>query len=85
MHATSHSVKRLSWMLTIIIFSGLSLSSLGGLFETPWLAYFWYAALAGMAGMILLSMLLGIGWMWRRLARRCHQMWHHWSAGVPGH
>jgi hypothetical protein len=60
MHATSNSMKMFTWALTIITFCCLTLSTLSGLFETPWLAYFWYAALAAIASMSLLTILLAI-------------------------
>lgn len=43
-----------------IILGGLSVSSLGIFFEHPYLAYFWYLALIGIAMMILTSIVLGI-------------------------
>lgn len=85
MDATNNGLKRLTWVLMSIIFCALCLSVTGGFLEMPWLVYFWFVALIGMAGMGLLSMLLMIGWLWTRLVHYHQQKRHHWRDGVPGH
>jgi hypothetical protein len=76
MFSVNQGVNGVTWMLIIEIFGCLSVAALGGLFEAPWLAYFWYAALAGITSLILFSLLLALGCLWNGLIRRARELIH---------
>ncbi|MEJ2455456.1 MAG: hypothetical protein P8103_15045 [Candidatus Thiodiazotropha sp.] len=71
--------------LSLFIVCCLVVAALAGVFEAPLLAYFWYLALAGMAAMMLLSVLLAVNWLWSSLARHYRQLLHLWGDAVAGH
>jgi hypothetical protein len=52
------------------IFSALTISSLGGVFDQPHLAYFWYLALAFMAMMLFTSFIMGMVLILSRLLQK---------------
>jgi uncharacterized membrane protein YdjX (TVP38/TMEM64 family) len=85
MYARNNGLKRLVWVLMGLIFSTLCLSVAGGLLEIPWLTYFWFAALLGIVGISVLSILLLIGQLWGRLVHSYLHKVHHRGDGVPGH
>jgi uncharacterized membrane protein len=57
----------LTWGLVSVIFGCLLVATLGVFFDAPWLAYFWYMALAGIFSLVILTVVLAINWLWNRL------------------
>ncbi len=60
--------KTITEVQCMIILSGLCTSSLGAVYELPFLVYFWYLALAGMASMLMTSLFIGIAILFSRIA-----------------
>ncbi len=71
----NNSLQTLIISLVILIMFNLSLASLGGLIELPFLVHFWFLALYGILAMGLL--ILGLGCIWT--VQRLNRLWHHSS------
>lgn len=73
-------LNKLTLALWLMVVGCLSVASLGGVFDTPLMAYFWYLALAGMAAMLLLMVLLAFGWIWHAIVHRYRRLRMHPAA-----
>jgi uncharacterized membrane protein len=72
----------LTWGLVSVIFGCLFAATLGVFFDTPWLAYFWYMALAGIFSLVILTIMLAINWLWNRLINHTLNFRAHRPSGL---
>ncbi len=85
MRMSNDGMKRVTLMLTIAIVVCLSVASLGGVVDAPWLAYSWYLGLFGILSLIVLTALQGMHWLLEAGVRRYHRMMLHWGGEAHGH
>jgi hypothetical protein len=75
-------VTKLTWGLVSVIFGCLLVPTLGVFFDAPWLAYFWYTALAGIFSLVMLTGVLTIYWLWNRLISSTVNFKTHQHSGL---
>jgi hypothetical protein len=71
--------------LTLVIMGFLAISSLGAVIDVPQLAYFWYLALLGILGMMVMTVLIAVSRFTAFLTKGYREMLLHWGDGVAGH
>jgi len=85
MHKSETGLNRATLILTVAIVLCLSVAALGGVVESPWLAYFWYLGLLGILALIVVSLLQGVYWLLEAAARRYHHLLLRWGGEAHGH
>ncbi|MCU7829810.1 MAG: hypothetical protein KZQ85_12150 [Candidatus Thiodiazotropha sp. (ex Myrtea sp. 'scaly one' KF741663)] len=60
MHKYDNLLRNITVILFVIIMASLFVGALAGVFESPFLAIFWYLALMGITMMILMTAVLAI-------------------------
>ncbi len=85
MHKSNTGLRRATLALTILIVLCLSIAALGGVVESPWLAYFWYLGLLGIVALMLMTVLQGLHWLLQAVARRYRHLVLHWGGAAHGH
>ncbi|MCU7807539.1 MAG: hypothetical protein KZQ73_06680 [Candidatus Thiodiazotropha sp. (ex Semelilucina semeliformis)] len=86
MHKYDSLLRNITMILFAIIMLSLSVAAMAGVFESPFLAIFWYLALMGIMVMILLTVVLAIvyavNFMVRKY-RRVVSLWRGEATGLP--
>ncbi|MCU7936310.1 MAG: hypothetical protein KZQ99_15790 [Candidatus Thiodiazotropha sp. (ex Dulcina madagascariensis)] len=74
MHNYDGLLRNITMILLTMIMVSLSVTTLGAVIESPLLALFWYLALIGIVMLMLISVVLAVILVIRRMAKRYRQM-----------